>query len=180
MVRLQNTIRKAQQNKWQGAGWYSAGSLSLFPAQTTIPYSPSQRGEIHKRREGRDPMRATNLIGYTVGNLTVTEDSGERQCGSILWRCRCTCGGEILLTRSRILSGNTTDCGCIPHPRPGAGRKDLRRPDRASPGGERKRKPRRMALPLQMRQHTRSARDKTEERTHPELRLPEVQHLPRP
>lgn len=62
-------------------------------------------------------MKSTNLAGYTVGQLTVVEDSGKRQGGSVLWRCRCTCGGEILLTRGKILSGSVTDCGCVPHPR---------------------------------------------------------------
>ena len=67
-------------------------------------------------------MNTTDLTGRTVGRLTVVEDSGERKGGSILWRCRCDCGGEILLTRSRILSGSVTDCGCIPHPKAGSGR----------------------------------------------------------
>ena len=67
-------------------------------------------------------MKTTDLTGYTSGKLTVLGDSGQRSGGSILWRCRCACGGEILLPRSRLLSGSITDCGCVPKKRAGHGR----------------------------------------------------------
>ncbi len=54
------------------------------------------------------------LIGRRFGRLTVTEDSGERKEGCILWRCRCDCGEEILLMRKQLISGRFTSCGCLP------------------------------------------------------------------
>lgn len=57
----------------------------------------------------------TDLIGQRFGKLTVIEDSGERKgSGSILWRCRCDCGNEILAVRHQLESGNVTSCGCVP------------------------------------------------------------------
>lgn len=53
-----------------------------------------------------------DLTGLRFGRLTVTEDSGRRKQGCILWRCRCDCGGEILLMRNQLISGKVTDCGC--------------------------------------------------------------------
>lgn len=57
----------------------------------------------------------TDLIGQRFGKLIVVGDSGERKGGgSILWRCKCDCGGEILAVRNRLISGNVTSCGCVP------------------------------------------------------------------
>lgn len=51
--------------------------------------------------------------------LTVMEDSGQREGTSVLWRCRCDCGGEVLAVRHKLVSGSLTDCGCVPkQPRP--------------------------------------------------------------
>ena len=58
---------------------------------------------------------ASSLIGQRFGLLTVVEDSGQRvEGGVILWRCKCDCGSEILATRQQLVSGNVTNCGCIP------------------------------------------------------------------
>ena len=36
-------------------------------------------------------------IGYRVGRLTVEEPTAEKKAGYTVWKCRCDCGGEILL-----------------------------------------------------------------------------------
>lgn len=58
-----------------------------------------------------------DLIGRRFGMLTVKEDSGRRQGRSILWRCRCDCGGEALYARCQLVSGAAADCGCRKKPR---------------------------------------------------------------
>lgn len=59
-----------------------------------------------------------DMTGRRFGKLTVVEDSGKRDgSGSILWRCRCDCGGEILAVRSQLESGNIESCGCVPKKR---------------------------------------------------------------
>ena len=67
-------------------------------------------------------MIGNDLIGYQAGSLTVLEDSGERKRGSILWRCQCICGGDILLTRGQLMSGAVRDCGCTTRERSRFGR----------------------------------------------------------
>ncbi len=59
-------------------------------------------------------MACADLIGRRFGILTVVEDSGQRKGSSVLWRCRCGCGGEILAVRRQLVSGNVTSCGCVP------------------------------------------------------------------
>ena len=62
-------------------------------------------------------MLKTDLIGQRFGQLTVLEDSGERRNTSVLWRCLCDCGGEILALRHQLTGGAVTDCGCVPKKR---------------------------------------------------------------
>lgn len=62
-------------------------------------------------------MKKTDLTGKRFGQLTVIEDSGIRKHKSILWRCKCDCGGETLTTGSMLASGSVTNCGCVPKKR---------------------------------------------------------------
>lgn len=58
-------------------------------------------------------------VGYTVGNLCVTEATEERKNGYTVWKCRCSCGGEILLDTRCLQRGTVSDCGCLTSVRPG-------------------------------------------------------------
>ena len=56
-------------------------------------------------------------IGYRVGKLTAKEPTEQRSArGSILWRCRCDCGNEVLVEAAQLASGNRKSCGCLSHP----------------------------------------------------------------
>ena len=61
-------------------------------------------------------MNDKGLIGQRFGMLTVTGDSGRRKGTSVLWRCRCDCGGEVLAARHQLVSGTVRNCGCQPVP----------------------------------------------------------------
>ena len=58
-------------------------------------------------------------IGYRVGKLTVTAPTAQRKNGYMVWRCRCDCGGEILLDTRCLQRGTVRDCGCETVVRPG-------------------------------------------------------------
>lgn len=58
-------------------------------------------------------------IGTKVGRLTVEERTEQRRNGYIIWRCRCACGGEILLDTRCLQRGSVKDCGCGSVVRPG-------------------------------------------------------------
>ena len=61
--------------------------------------------------------RVMDLIGQRFEKLTVVEDSGQRRGTSVLWRCQCDCGNEILATRGQLVSGYAASCGCVPRHR---------------------------------------------------------------
>lgn len=62
-------------------------------------------------------MASIDLLGRRFGRLTVVEDSGQRKGNSVLWMCRCDCGGEILAVRHQLVTGSVQSCGCQPRPR---------------------------------------------------------------
>lgn len=51
-------------------------------------------------------------IGTRVGKLTVVESTEQRKAGYIVWKCRCTCGGEIFLDTRCLQRESVKDCGC--------------------------------------------------------------------
>lgn len=55
----------------------------------------------------------SDLTGQRFGKLTVLERAEEKQDRYYLWRCRCDCGGEILVNTKRLKRGTVQDCGCI-------------------------------------------------------------------
>lgn len=52
-----------------------------------------------------------DLVGKTFGRLTVTEFAGIKKQASY-WRCKCSCGSEVVVAGACLTSGNTTSCGC--------------------------------------------------------------------
>lgn len=56
--------------------------------------------------------KAAIKIGCQVGKLTVEAPTSQRKNGYIVWQCRCSCGGEILLDTRCLQRGTVRDCGC--------------------------------------------------------------------
>lgn len=54
------------------------------------------------------------LTGQKFGMLTVVEKAEGTQDRYALWKCRCDCGGEVLVNTKKLLRGTITNCGCIP------------------------------------------------------------------
>lgn len=57
-------------------------------------------------------MKYKDLTGLRIGKLTVLEPTEERIRSAVVWRCRCDCGNTIETTKRRLVTGNTTSCGC--------------------------------------------------------------------
>ena len=55
-----------------------------------------------------------DLTGQRFGKLVVIEWTRQTQGRYRLWRCRCDCGGEILVNTKRLKGGTVRDCGCTP------------------------------------------------------------------
>lgn len=53
------------------------------------------------------------IIGEKFGRLTVLGYAGKTKSGHSLVRCMCDCGTEKIVSRSNLVTGNTTSCGCF-------------------------------------------------------------------
>lgn len=65
------------------------------------------------RKEITAKRNTKNLIGQKFGELTVIQDSGERQNRNILWICKCSCGNIVKVQGTALMSGHTQSCGHI-------------------------------------------------------------------
>lgn len=60
--------------------------------------------------------RARDLSGMRFGKLTAIERAPNRPYGRgviTMWRCVCDCGGESVVSTSKLVSGWTKSCGCF-------------------------------------------------------------------
>ncbi len=97
--------------------------------QYRLPDKPEEYQEDSSYPETGETMAAEEMkirparpkigIGYRVGSLTVEEGTDQRKNGYLVWRCRCGCGGEVLLDTRCLQRGTVTDCGCGTRVKPG-------------------------------------------------------------
>lgn len=57
--------------------------------------------------------RYKDMAGQKFGLLTAKEYVGRDKFNNALWRCECECGGEKIVSRKKLISGDTRSCGCI-------------------------------------------------------------------
>lgn len=58
-----------------------------------------------------------DIRGERFGMLIALEPTRERgPRGSVVWRCRCDCGREVLAELGQLMAGNRKSCGCLSHP----------------------------------------------------------------
>lgn len=53
---------------------------------------------------------AASINGEQFGDLTVLEEV--RENGNLSYKCKCVCGNEIIVSRTQLIKGLTTHCGC--------------------------------------------------------------------
>lgn len=57
-----------------------------------------------------------DIAGMRFGKLTAIKPSGQVIRGSVVWLCRCDCGGEVYAPLPQLTSGYRKSCGCLSHP----------------------------------------------------------------
>lgn len=53
-----------------------------------------------------------NEIGNTYGYLTVIDRAPNNKVRRAMWKCKCKCGNEAIVSGERLRSGCTKSCGC--------------------------------------------------------------------
>ena len=54
-----------------------------------------------------------DLTEQVFGRLTVIERVPTIHCGETRWRCKCSCGNEVVTTTGRLRNGSAKSCGCL-------------------------------------------------------------------
>jgi hypothetical protein len=62
-------------------------------------------------------VKPLDLTGYRSGRLVAIEPTEARIARSVVWRCRCDCGGTKLVPAADLRRGDTGSCGCLPRGR---------------------------------------------------------------
>lgn len=57
-------------------------------------------------------MAAKEYTGEKIGHLEVLEKTGQRESRYVVWKCRCDCGREILVSAKKLGRKSVTSCGC--------------------------------------------------------------------
>ena len=58
-------------------------------------------------------FQASNLTGKRFGRLIVIEQAGRTKSRSVLWKCKCDCGNEKIISADHLRKGSTKSCGCF-------------------------------------------------------------------
>lgn len=58
-------------------------------------------------------MNKLDITGRRFGRLLAVSPTDERKNSKVVWLCRCDCGNEVLLSTTRLNTGNTKSCGCL-------------------------------------------------------------------
>lgn len=67
----------------------------------------------NKRSSLKDRKRL-NLVGKKFGNLTVIEETEDRDItGCVIWKCQCDCGNIAFVPTHTLTCGATKSCGCL-------------------------------------------------------------------
>ena len=53
-----------------------------------------------------------DLTGRRFGRWLVLEETDERKCGSVMWKCRCDCGTVKAVSSNSLKMGKSLSCGC--------------------------------------------------------------------
>lgn len=56
--------------------------------------------------------KALELTGQRFNRLLVIRKEEKRQAGTVIWRCLCDCGAEVLAQAYALKSGRVKSCGC--------------------------------------------------------------------
>ena len=54
-----------------------------------------------------------DLTGQRFGRLLVLYECGRSKDGNVLWKCRCDCGNECIVSSDALRKQRTQSCGCL-------------------------------------------------------------------
>ena len=62
---------------------------------------------------GRKRLHCGDITGMRSGRLVAVRPTDQKRRSSVLWLCKCDCGGQILAEPYKIRNKVIASCGCI-------------------------------------------------------------------
>ena len=69
--------------------------------------------QLQKEKEQAKEDKLNYLVGQKFGKLVVESRTDERVNGSVVWKCKCDCGGHKNVPTHLLQSNHTQSCGCL-------------------------------------------------------------------
>ena len=60
-----------------------------------------------------DNCRSNDISNQRFGNLIAIQRMGSDHNHHSIWKCKCDCGNDIIVTYGHLINGDTKSCGCI-------------------------------------------------------------------
>lgn len=83
-------------------------SCGCYSTEKFIEYNKSD-----KHKQDVSEQKTKSEIGNIYGQLTVLERANNRRYGCAAWKCKCSCGNEIIVSGRELRTGDTQSCGCL-------------------------------------------------------------------
>lgn len=90
-----------------------------YVLERSLRYGDSKSCGCEARRKAKE-VNSYDLKGKTFDDLTVlfaASDHPKDKRGGVWWHCRCSCGNEIDVLASLLVTGRKTHCGCKTPPK---------------------------------------------------------------
>lgn len=85
---------------------------AIVGGQTIVSKNNLKSGNTSSCGCKRYERRSEDLTGKRFGRLCVVDFDHMGGGGRSYWRCICDCGNETLVSRTHLLVGHVTSCGC--------------------------------------------------------------------
>ena len=100
---------------WEGNGKWrcrcECGNEILVKTDNLNSGNTKSCGCLQKEKTSK--ANFISLVGEKYGKLTVIERVENNRYDQICYKCKCECGGEVIVSGSNLKKGNTNSCGCL-------------------------------------------------------------------
>lgn len=101
--------------EWLGNGKWkcqcSCGNVVFVKTDNLRSKNTQSCGCYQKEQTSKATFK--DLTGKTFGKLTVIERVENNRFGHTCYKCKCQCGGEVIVDSTNLRNGITNSCGCI-------------------------------------------------------------------